>query len=230
LVYLDWDDTCFPTNTLYNQYNVSFDDTDSLRTIKHIFRKNEQHLIIFLKQLMSVDSRIGLSFPEIYLYLYIISNATLSWVEQCIYIFMPELQSLIHQFQNQPISKCVIISARDEYSKKYPFDQYMWKYCTFYGIIMQYNNRDERYGKLHIISIGDADYEWLAIKRLKHEMPTIIFKNVHFINDPTLEELNDQFIELTNNLTTIINHTTNRNITFTRNNYNFSKKLYQNSL
>lgn len=167
---VDYDDTILPS-TQINSHSHSrpFHDIDE---IAHFF----------LSSLISEGD------------VYIVTNATLSWIQESSIQYLPQTSKLLKTLN--------IISARDKYKRRYS-DPELWKYHTFIDII-----NDLDYTPHSIISIGDSDYERFSLNRISLESYNVLlpmqssikyirnkarnFVSLKMYNAPTVEELKYQ--------------------------------------
>ena len=183
---IDWDDTLFPTSWVkkykikdYEKYNLYFLELD--KTVKTL-----------LEKIYKMGN------------IYIVSNATITWIKKG----LNNLQLTKEFIEKNDIE---IISARDIYSNKNIIPN-EWKKNIFKNIIDKYINEDNEYDKnntyLNIMSLGDADFEYIALVKLHNYLNNIKYdnyflKNIRFIENPTFNSLIEQ-IEITScNITNI---------------------------
>lgn len=138
IIIIDWDDTILPTTSLIS------DQSD--------FENNEkeylENVVKFIELCLQLSRRV-----------YIITNGDEGWVEGSTKKYVPALTSLL--------TKCVIISAREENGLKYPTNQYMWKYKTFKRVIEQELDKQDLKS---ITSIGDSyANEFMALTTISNE-------------------------------------------------------------
>ena len=183
---IDWDDTLFPTSWVkkykikdYEKYNLYFLELD--KTVKTL-----------LEKIYKMGN------------IYIVSNATITWIKKG----LNNLQLTKEFIEKNDIE---IISARDIYSNKNIIPN-EWKKNIFKNIIDMCINENNEYDKnntyLNIMSLGDADFEYIALVKLHNYLNNIKYdnyflKNIRFIENPTFNSLIEQ-IEITScNITNI---------------------------
>lgn len=169
LIFLDWDDTLFPTNWLANK-NVTIQNLSGQFTLH--FRELDNALFKFLKSLLNYGTII------------IVTNALRDWVYQ---------SSTLLPISSAVLKKLQIVSARERYGEK--VNSIMgWKILTFEDLVdkeyahIPFNN---------IISIGDAEYEYRALVALNNKYIHRYLKNVKLIKAPDFDSLVDQLEVLT---------------------------------
>ena len=183
IIFIDWDDTLFLTTELLNMAILYKTDVFNLNITKELNQKLnnlENHvynLLLFLKDIGN---------------LYIITNATKSWVyKSCLY-FMPNIYNFIKTIN--------IVSAYDEFNNNFALENTNgedWKYYTMLNISNMYINKN-----IQLISIGDSNYEKNAVIKLQNSfnLNILILKLKEF---PTIDILIYQFIYVINNLKTL---------------------------
>lgn len=189
---LDWDDTLFPTNVIINN-KINPQDYNSIIewTTKLIpFDKLVTNYVRNLKKNGKVI---------------IITNASIQWI-QMTSVLLPQLSQII---QND----VEIISARDQYSQMYT-DIFEWKKQAFLKTFTTIYNSTQN---LHIYSIGDAQYERIALINLNamyKDHNNIVFKNIKLIDKPSVEQMMDQFNVLNDSMNSIINYKLHLDLNF----------------
>ena len=163
IIYLDWDDTLFPTSWI-QQNNINVYNTTDLYTAK---------------TMMDIDDNIYnfLSWIQKYGKIIIVTNAALEWLDHL---------GLILKKTKKIFNKIKIISARDQYSKQ-SNDPTEWKRLAFKSCTLNCKNVSS------LMSIGDSDYERIAIMKLRHDVDNKInIKSVKFISDPCIKKISSQ--------------------------------------
>jgi hypothetical protein len=188
IIFIDFDDTIYPSSFYKNKI---ISNSLICKTLEDIIFK-------FFKKCFSITKHV-----------FIISNASKSWIIDCISNNYPKLLSILNIHKN-------IISAYDLYfnschslnlTKKFTF-QYI-----FNDILL---NSNSTYNNIHIISIGDGFYEKKALKNVcinndKYNKILIIKKNFIFKQLPTDIEIIKQITYLSNTFISNLN-TSNNNI------------------
>lgn len=171
LTIFDWDDTLFPTTWTIQQ---SIDMTNKFTYT--------QYMQLFDK-LDTIVSNLLIKCQK-YGTVVIVTNAATKWVKISS-IVLPKTQKII-------TSSVQIISAREMVQDRHPNDMNMWKKVIFDEIVINYF---AEHGYQHIISVGDAEYEFLALIELYNEHSVVnkrLLKTVRFVSAPSFESLFDQ--------------------------------------
>lgn len=185
IFFIDWDDTIFNTSEL----NInSFKFNKNLLNLKEFsnFKILDDYVFDFLIFLLKKGD------------IYIISNASKSWILTSCKIYMPKVFSIFHYLK--------IHSSFDEWSilnnGKF-FDGTDCKFNTMKNILKIYKNINIR-----ILNIGDSDYEKnAAINILNLNYKNI--KNISIIklkDNPNLQIIISQLIFLKNNYINILSN------------------------
>lgn len=173
IIILDWDDTLFPTSWVIKN-NINLLSKKHVDIYTKIFTKLDGAIFNLLKSL------------EKYGTVMLVTNALPSWVYISAKV-LPKTQSLLENIY--------IYSARQLYQEYYD-DMMEWKKRTFEKIIKKHVNSNEA---VNIISIGDADYEKMALVEL-YNLPFLknkkILKTIKLMRSPTLKHLIDQLTVL----------------------------------
>jgi hypothetical protein len=198
---IDWDDTLFPTNWV-TKNNINITDYESYNKYKLFFIELDNILSNVINSLNKLGN------------IFIVSNASLTWLKNCLSI-LPYTNKLVNTFGIN------LISARDNYLLK---DQsnlnqdknsiIEWKIECFQDVLV--NVLDSIIGKfneknyLNIISIGDANYEYIALMNLNNFFQinkldiNYLLKNIKFIEKPEFNILIEQLIMLKKNIQMIV--------------------------
>lgn len=198
---IDWDDTLFPTNWV-TKNNIVITDFDSYNKYKLFFIELDN----ILSNIINTLNKLG--------NIFIVSNASLNWIKNCLLI-LPYTNKLINAFNIN------IISARDNYLLKNQslinLDKnsiFEWKIECFQDVLV--NVLDDIAGKfneknyLNIISIGDANYEYIALLNLNNFFKinkldiNYLLKNIKFIEKPEFNILIDELIMLKKNIQQVV--------------------------
>ena len=161
----DWDDTLFCTSYLFP--SGIHDDKAIHNALQLIDKMNILQELVYNILYMSISKG----------KVYIVTNSSPGWVENCIRRFYPKLFSLLNNI--------TIISARGKYSQLYPDDMHTWKILTFEEIA------DEFYENFptNIICMGDNDIEIEAAELLVHKFNDPVIKTVKFKEKPSFNDL-----------------------------------------
>jgi len=173
LIMLDWDDTLFPTSWTVIK---AIDLTDSNVRQKYVsyFTELDDILSKFLHKCTNKGQ------------VFIVTNAVKRWVVTSSNV-LPKTKKIIDD-------KIFIISARDLFQQKNPNNMEKWKKYTFEQIVNKHDfKKQENTNFEHIISIGDAEYEFNALINLySHKNKKRILKSIRFLATPTYDSLIDQ--------------------------------------
>ncbi len=195
---IDWDDTLFPT-TWVNSNGINLSDSSSVSNYKLYFLELDKTLSKFLDSFSKIGD------------IYVVTNANIKWIKSCL--------SILNQSRNSIIkNKIRIVSARDSYSQvnNSPTE---WKILTFQDILEDIVKKITRNLKpntcLNILSIGDANYEYIALVNLdayfKANLPKIssnvnyLLKSIKFVEKPEFNYIIDQLNVVQKNQNSIIN-------------------------
>lgn len=168
IIFLDWDDTLFPTSWVMNS-KINLND----EKIKNndIFNKLDAHITGLIEAYKKYGKVI------------IVTNAMKNWIRESTSI-LPKTYKII--------SSINVISARELYQTK-SNNVFDWKKNAFKKIIVsELGNKSKKI--MNIISIGDADYEYKALVDLYGwNMQNIkILKAIKLINNPSYYTIIDQ--------------------------------------
>ncbi len=196
---IDWDDTLFPT-TWVNSNGINLTDTSSVSNYKLYFLELDKTLSKFLDSFNKIGD------------IYIVTNANIKWIKSCL--------SILNQTRNSIVKNNIrIVSARDSYSQvnSSPTE---WKILTFQDILEDIVKKITRNLKpntcLNILSIGDANYEYIALINLdayfKKNLSKIsssnvnyLLKSIKFVEKPEFNYIIDQLNVVHKNQNSIIN-------------------------
>lgn len=169
LFILDWDDTLFPTNwVIKNGINLMNSSTREQYTT--YFQELDRVLSVFLKTITTIGKVI------------IVTNALLDWIHVSS-IVLPKTYTLL--------KKIKIVSARGTYRDK-SSNIMDWKTMAFHDVVDEEFSDDSL---MHVISVGDAEYEYqalIALNKLKSNETKKYLKSVRFIKNPSHDTLIEQ--------------------------------------
>ena len=197
---IDWDDTLFPTNWV-TKNNIDINDSESYNKYKLFFIELDNILSNVINSLNKLGN------------VFIVSNASLTWLKNCLAI-LPYTNKLVNAFGIN------VISARDNYfnnnlsinSERVSIME--WKITCFQDILINVLNsiagkfNEKNY--LNIISIGDANYEYVALMNLNNFFEinkldiNYFLKNIKFIEKPEFNILIEQLFTLRKNIQMIV--------------------------
>jgi len=198
---IDWDDTLFPTNWV-TKNNIDITVSDSYNKYKLFFIELDNILSNVINSLNKLGN------------VFIVSNASLTWIKNCLSI-LPYTNKLINAFGIN------VISARDNFFTKNlsGFDSERvsiieWKIACFQDILISIlDNITAKFNEknyLNIISIGDANYEYVALMNLNKFFIinkidiNYLLKNIKFIEKPEFNIVIEQLITLRKNIQIIV--------------------------
>lgn len=171
LIFVDWDDTLFPTNWLRD---VDINLKSPTNDIIVLFRE----LDLLISQILISMSLIG--------NVVIVTNGTSSWIQQCLNV----LKGFRQLIENRTAT---IISARDIFQED-DHDHEEWKKLTFKLVFNEYISNTK--GTHRILSFGDSQAEHNAVMDLQNhncsEEQNRIIGSIKFIRNPTLNQLLSQ--------------------------------------
>jgi hypothetical protein len=198
---IDWDDTLFPTNWV-TKNNIDITNAESYNKYKLFFIELDNILSNVINSLNKLGN------------VFIVSNASLTWIKNCLSI-LPYTNKLINAFRIN------LISARDNYFIKNPeginsekSSIIDWKISCFQDVLVNVLNsiagkfNEKNY--LNIISIGDANYEYVALMNLDNFFKinkldiNYLLKNIKFIEKPEFNIIIEQLITLRKNIQMIV--------------------------
>ena len=205
---IDWDDTLFPT-TWISKNSINLDNLESVKDYKLYFIELDKTISIFLEKISNMCKNTTVSG-----HIYIVTNANINWIKTC-------LNNLQLTKKNIIKNNIRIVSARDIYSP-YSNSPTEWKINTFRDIL---NNiimkmEDNQHGGssnimsntfLNIISLGDANYEYLALINLDNYFKSnnknvnYLLKSIKFMEKPSFDYIIDQIQVVNKNTNFIIN-------------------------
>ena len=197
---IDWDDTLFPTNWV-TKNNIDINDSESYNKYKLFFIELDNILSNVINSLNKLGN------------VFIVSNASLTWLKNCLAI-LPYTNKLVNAFGIN------VISARDNYfnnnlsinSERVSIME--WKITCFQDILINVLNsiagkfNEKNY--LNIISIGDANYEYVALMNLNNFFEinkldiNYFLKNIKFIEKPEFNIIIEQLFTLKKNIQMIV--------------------------
>jgi hypothetical protein len=191
---LDWDDSVFPTFWT-NKNMINLNNVESINEYKLYFIELDNTISNFLITLKKYSE------------IYIVTNANIKWIKSCLNVLVNTRKVIMD-------NNIRIVSARDIYSKTLssPTD---WKINTFRdilnNIITDQSIKSECNTVLNIISIGDAEYEYIALLNLdgffksKKQNINYLLKSVKFIEKPNFDIIIDQMEIVNKNIDFIVN-------------------------
>jgi hypothetical protein len=199
---IDWDDTLFPT-TWVNTNKINMSDVNSVKDYKLYFLELDKTVSNFLESFNKIGD------------IYIVTNANIKWIKSCLNILNLTRETIIK-------NNIRIVSARDSYAQggNSPSE---WKTRTFQDILEDIIKKILLNLKpntcLNIISLGDAQYEYIALINLDSYFKTnkliknspdssninYLLKSIKFIEKPEFDYIIDQLGVILKNKNSIIN-------------------------
>jgi len=191
---VDFDDTLFPSSWC-NKNMINLNDTNSVSNYKLYFIELDKTTSNFLDNLKTYGE------------IYIVTNANIKWIKTCLNILSLTKKIIMD-------NNIRIVSARDLYSQK-TTSPTEWKINTFKditnNILIKYSEKSNNNTFLNIVSIGDADYEYIALLNLdgffKSNIKNInyLLKSIKFIEKPNFDLIIDQILSVKKNMELIVN-------------------------
>jgi hypothetical protein len=186
LVFLDFDDTLFPTSDLLKQ-NIVVSNLKGINCIKDIKLRN------IIKTLEEQIIEI-LTHHENVIYC-IVTNAAYEWITLCLNKIYCKLNTVIKK------NNIEIISAIDSYSHLLGDNPMLWKYCAFKEVVNKHKINN-------ILGLGDNFNDRQALLLLKDDLndSSHKIKSIKFPEFPTTVDLQKQMELVRNVMATIIKH------------------------
>jgi hypothetical protein len=191
---LDWDDSLF-ASFWCNKNMINLNDSESVSSYKLYFIELDKTVSDFLINLQQYGE------------IYIVTNANIKWIKACLNI-------LPHTKKNIMENNIRIVSARDLYSQTLSSPA-EWKIKTFQDILgdvlEKLEHKMECNTFLNIISVGDAQYEYVALLNLdnylkaKSPNANYLLKSIKFIEKPSFDLIIDQIQVVKKNIGMIVN-------------------------
>ena len=181
---VDWDDTLCPSSFLEMKLQNYARETDGesslLDCVEEVVKQcseEEKALLRALDETVLTLLHMCLAQAGVY----IISNASMSWIEYTGRILLPRSFELI-------CDEIPILSARDAHEKKRRDQNYQWKRVSFNSLIQAIVNED-RNATLYLLSIGDSLFERKALFSATENMHHCVPKSIKLLSRPTLSQL-----------------------------------------
>lgn len=164
LIIFDFDDTLFCTK-YFDTFSLPYKDIFSCKVS---LEEINPCLVRELKQLESAVINLFLNLHQNYDVI-IISNADMTWINNCLTHFLEELKEFINE------NDIKIFSAKNMFSKLSK-NKNDWKIKCFKKVINDMYRCDLNYSELNVISIGDGNEEKKAVFSLSK---TENFQKIH---------------------------------------------------
>lgn len=209
LVFFDWDDTLFPTNSmLHLQEKVSIQQFNQYGRALH-------DLLVQYIRCFGAEN------------IYVITNGEYKWIEGSIKMMKKitmryaqngedNIYEAIHRILFEQIGSSHLVSARDLYSDQYPTSSW-WKYFAFRTIVYR-EIVAKAMTECTIISIGDSWAEFIASSWIqttlmdKFNMKRATLHRVRLRTNPKMIDMMEQ-LQFLRQAVTILAKEENRGIT-----------------
>lgn len=168
LFILDWDDTLFPTNWVMKN-GINLMNSSIREQYMTYFQQLDRVLFSFLKNTLFMGKIV------------IVTNALLDWI-YISSIVLPKTYVLL--------KKIKIVSARGSY-KHVSSNMMDWKVMAFHDVVDEEFQSDSL---MHVISVGDAEYEYqalIALNKKEHDHIKYL-KSIKFVKNPSHDTLIEQ--------------------------------------
>ena len=197
LLIFDFDDTLFCTK-YFDTFSLSYKD---IFTCRVSLEEVNPCLVRELKQLESTVIDLFSNLSQYYDVI-IVSNADITWINNCLTHFLEELKEYIND------NGIKIYSAKNMFSK-FTKNKYEWKVKCFKKVINDLCKNDVNFSDLNVISIGDRNEEKKAVFNLEKiiKFHKIIPKFIRMISFPSAATIILQLKYLKNNLNNMIYET-----------------------
>jgi hypothetical protein len=157
-IIFDWDDTLLCTSFLTASPWLPGKTRDHLHAITQAGRR-----------VLELSKQLGRVF--------IVTNATIDWVDYSARKWVPQLLPVIDGVQ--------VISAREKYEAQYPRTIGEWKLQSF----LEVQRRLGSDAVTNFVSVGDSTFELEAATAIGRSFPQAVIKTVKFREKPTPKEL-----------------------------------------
>jgi hypothetical protein len=194
IIYLDADDTFFPTSWC-NKNMINLNSQESINEYKLYFIELDKTVSDFLLHLKK------------YAQIFIVTNANIKWIKSFLNVLTTTRKVIME-------NNIRIVSARDIYSKTLSSPT-EWKINTFRDILSNITNTlptdSDCNTILNIISIGDAQYEYIALLNLDNYFKSnnnkinYLLKSIKFVEKPNFDLIIDQMQIVQKNMDYIVN-------------------------
>jgi hypothetical protein len=186
IIIFDWDDTLLPhTFIQLTEFNPRVDSYEYESNCVLLWN-HEDIVINLLNEALEYGN------------VYIVTNASKTWVTYSCDLYLPRVRSLLF--------KIPIISACDDYGKISPQIIEEWKYRAFHKLLSPFF-KDTSENVKNIVSIGDMEYERQAILAVADNITRVTVKSIKLIETPTITNLTLQLTLLKQYLYRIITKT-----------------------
>lgn len=185
---IDWDNTLMPVYHICNEPHYFKTGYASDETK----RKMIELEIIIIKMITELMKTTKVS---------IITNANLKWVHMSSSLYFPELSKMLSEIE--------IISARDEYGDKYPYNPKKWKYESFKKYIDKEKNNES---KFFVISIADGEIEKNVLKQMSNEYDNFFIKVIELPINESVNHIIKELNIVINKMEHILTHDGNMHL------------------
>lgn len=173
-----------------------FDYDDTLVGTSYMNRLGDQFLSEADQQLLRRTARRARAMLEMaaaHGQVYIVTNATASWVAYSAELWAPQLIPVLEEVH--------IVSARDQFEAAYPGDVAQWKIQAFLEL-----SRSLDPGLVtNLIVIGDAEFEMDAAKAMSKKFDEVVLKTIKLQPQPSLSELSKEVELVAGKFQSIVN-------------------------
>lgn len=179
LIFLDWDDTLFPTTEIFDRWNLSHKESSESRTLS----SEQQKMLESWRESLHSYLVAALSLSDSCV---IVTNSQRPWVEDCIDRFAPNLKPLFARPDGPRVVYAREVFAKDEkYKRKLgtgvpalfaspgvatPEEQsdlcYSWKVAAMRQEAEAFYSKHEGQTWKNILSFGDMHYEYYAAQEV----------------------------------------------------------------
>mmetsp|Transcript_87073 Transcript_87073/g.198742 ORF Transcript_87073/g.198742 Transcript_87073/m.198742 type:complete len:223 (+) Transcript_87073:115-783(+) len=189
LIIFDWDDTLFPTSALAELgYDLSGPAPEAGSRLAEVLSEHARETWATLE----LASQFGTPM--------IITAAEEGWVQQTCAKYMPSVLAALHG----PDSWVRVVSARSTYEPLGFEGSFEWKKRAFAAAARRH------YGKAlgckrHIVSIGDAEYERMAVQATAAELG-LLSKSLKLLTAPSFARITEESGLMRQTLDHLVNH------------------------
>lgn len=189
LIFIDWDDTLFPTTWMLAQGMSQTTSSSEDKKYVQLLEGISSAIIMFLARIKTFGRIV------------IVTNSQTGWVSDCIQRYMPSVAAILETIP--------ICSARSTYEFLTDIPV-MWKKMAFGREILETYGTDETRQR-NVLSIGDGFAERVAVGKVKAENTYV--KSIKLYDAPTPSSIIQQLMFVDENLVKIINHTGDLDLT-----------------
>jgi hypothetical protein len=192
IIFIDWDDTLFPTSW---STNLNINIKDGSKSQVDYFEDLDKAIA----QLLTVCNKNGT--------VVIVTHALPIWIKICGTV-LPRTRKILENIK--------VVSAREEY--KDVTNPENWKKMAFAKEVNNQLKLNQRKQIKSVVSIGDAEYEYNALVELHKVHKGVDLKAIKLIKNPTIAEVYDEIKMLTISIPKICAHRGDLDLNFKQNN------------